>query len=85
MRKVSGIDDAAARRRFVGSDTTLLWLIKHAAGAETRWVLWSFAGEVDQVRDDAVGPDDTLAAAIDEYQATWACVGPTVSAASLDD
>lgn len=85
VRKVTGLDDAAARRRFVGSDTTLLWLIKHAAGAETRWVLWSFAGEVDHVRDDTVGPDDTLRAAIDEYQAIWARVDTTVSAASLDD
>ena len=85
VRKVTGIDDDSARRRLVGTETTLLWLIKHAAGAETRWVLWSFAGEVDNVRDDDVGPDDTLAAAIGEYQAIWARVDAVVSAASLDD
>jgi hypothetical protein len=85
VRKVTGIDDAAARRRFVDSDTTLLWLVKHSAGAEARWVLWSFAGQVDSVRDDAVDPDDTLAAAIDEYRATWASVDAVVSAADLDD
>jgi hypothetical protein len=84
VRKVSGIDDEAARRRFVASDTTLLWLIKHAAGAETRWVLWSFAREVGHVRDDAVGPDDTLAAAIEEYRATWDRVDSVVAGASLD-
>jgi hypothetical protein len=84
VRKVSGIDDEAARRRFVGSDTTLLWLIKHAAGAEMRWVLWSFAGEVGHVRDDGVGPDDTLAAAIEEYRATWDRVDSVVAAANLD-
>ena len=85
VRKVTGIDDGAARRRFVGSDTTLLWLVKHAAGAEARWVLWSFAGQVDGVRDDAVGPDDTLAAAVNDYRTTWARVDAVVSAASLDD
>ena len=85
VRKVTGIDDASARRRFVGSDTTLLWLVKHAAGAEARWVLWSFAGQVDAVRDDAVGPDDTLAGVTDEYRTTWVRVDAVVSAASLDD
>jgi hypothetical protein len=86
VRKVAGIDDESARRRFVDSDTTLLWLIKHAAGAEARWVLWGFAGQVDGVRrDDTVGPDDTVAAVVDEYRATWARVDAVVSAASLDD
>jgi hypothetical protein len=85
VRKATGIDDASARRRFVGSDTTLMWLVKHAAGAEARWVLWSFAGQVDGVRDDAVGPDDTLATVIDEYRTTWVRVDAVVSAASLDD
>jgi hypothetical protein len=85
VRKVTGIDDESARRRFVGSDTTLLWLVKHAAGAEARWVLWSFAGQVDGVRDDAVGPDDSLSTAVDEYRTTWALVDFVVAAASLDD
>jgi hypothetical protein len=30
VRKVAGLDDAAARRSPVGSGTSLLWLIKHA-------------------------------------------------------
>jgi hypothetical protein len=85
VRKVTGIDDESARRRFVGSDTTLLWLVRHAAGAEVRWVLWSFAGQVDGVREDAVGPDDTLADAVNGYRTTWARVDLVVSAASLDD
>jgi hypothetical protein len=85
VRKVTGVDDESARRRLVDSDTTLLWLVKHASGAEARWVLCGFAGQVDVVRDDAVDPDDTLAAAIDEYRATWASVDAVVSAADLDD
>jgi hypothetical protein len=85
VRKVSGIDDETAQRRLVSSGTTLLWLIKHAAGAEARWVLWAFAGQVDAVRNDAVGPDDTLDNAVQEYRETWARVDAVASAASLDD
>lgn len=85
VRKVSDIDDDAARHRFVPSDTTLLWLVKHAAGAETPWVLWSFAGQVDGVRDDAVTSDDTLQSVIAEYRDTWARVDEVVSAADLND
>jgi len=84
VRKVAGLDDASARRRFVGSDTTLLWLVKHAAGAEARWVLWSFAREVTSVRDDAVDPDDTLASVVADYRDTWARVDAVFSASSLD-
>lgn len=85
VRKVTGIDDAEAGRRFVGSDTTLLWLIKHAAGAEQRWVLWRFAGALDHVRDDAVGPDDTIATVVEDYRTTWARVDAVVDAADLED
>jgi hypothetical protein len=84
-RKVAGIDEDAARRRLVGSDTTLLWLVKHCAGAEARWVLWSFAGQADQFRDDAVVPEDTLASVIDVYRDTWSRVDAVVAAADLDD
>jgi Protein of unknown function (DUF664) len=38
LRKVEWLDDAAAGRQFVGSGTTLLWLIKHMARAEVTWV-----------------------------------------------
>jgi hypothetical protein len=33
LRKVTGLDDDAARREFVGTGTTLLWLTKHLARA----------------------------------------------------
>ena len=85
VRKVEGIDDEMARRRLVGSDTTLLWLAKHAAGAEARWVLHGFAGQEDALRDDAVGADDNLATAVAEYRETWTRVDAVVAAASLDD
>ena len=49
-------------------------------------MLWSFAGQVEGVRrDDTVGPEDTLAAVVDEYRKTWARVDAVVSAAGLDD
>lgn len=85
VRKVSGLDEAPARRRFVGSDTTLLWLVKHAAGAEARWVLWNFAHQVESVRGDTLLPEDTVAGVIEEYRATWAQVDAVVASASLED
>jgi Protein of unknown function (DUF664) len=71
VRKVAGLDDAAARRSPVNSGTSLLWLIKHMARAEITWVLRRFAGQDVVIPDDVAGPDDTLAAAIGFYRATW--------------
>lgn len=85
IRKVAGIDDAVARRRLVGSATTLLWLIKHAAGAEARWVLWSFAQERDPIPNDELRPEDTLVTAVERYRATWTRVDAVIAAADLDD
>ncbi len=86
VRKVSGVSEDAARQRFVGSDTTLLWLAKHMARAELIWFAYRFAGEdLSAVTDDTVQPDDTLAAAIDFYRATWVRIDAIVDAApSLD-
>jgi uncharacterized protein DUF664 len=76
VKKVDGLDDDDARRRFVDSDTTLLWLINHLAVAETLWILIRFAGE------DAGLPaaSDTLAGAVDEYRRTWKRVDDIVAA-----
>jgi uncharacterized damage-inducible protein DinB len=84
VRKVAGVSDDTARRQLVGSGTSLLWLMKHMAHAEIVWVLRRFAGEDVGVPDDAVDPDDTVASAIDVYQATWNRVDEVVSTASLD-
>lgn len=85
LRKLEGIDEEAARRRIVPSETSLLWLVKHAAGAEMRWVLWSFAGAVDGVRDDALQPEDTIDTVANEYRETWTRVDAVVSSSNLDD
>ena len=85
VRKVTGIDDAAARETSVGSGTNLLWLTKHMARAESLWVLHRFAGEAAELPDESVYPDDTMAGAIEVYRATWVLVDDVVANASLDD
>ena len=80
VRKVDGVDAEGARRAFVGSGTTLLWLMKHIAHAETLWIVQRFAGEHADL-DGAVTTDDTIAAAIDAYRDTWVRVDAIVSAA----
>jgi hypothetical protein len=85
VRKVSGASDFDARRRMVPTDTTLLWLTKHLRRAEVMWVLIRFAGQDLVVPDDAVGHDDRLEAAIDDYRATWRDVDAVVDAHDLDD
>jgi hypothetical protein len=81
VRKASGVSDADARRAFVGSGTTLLWLMTHMAHAETLWIVQRFAGlpAVD------AGAPATLEAAIERYRAMWPRVDAIVAAADLDD
>jgi uncharacterized damage-inducible protein DinB len=85
VRKVAGLDEPATRRQLVGSGTTLLWLLKHLARAETLWIAHRFAGTDDPVPEDTVQPDDTLASAVAAYQDTWRRVDAIVAAASFDD
>jgi hypothetical protein len=85
VRKVAGVDEGAARRAYVTSGTTLLWLTKHMARAEALWILHRFAGLEELIADDAVGPEDTLAAAIATYRGVWPRIDSIVEAApSLD-
>jgi hypothetical protein len=85
VRKVAGVDDHRARNRYVASDTTLLWLLKHMVRAETVWLRHRFAGTDVEIPDDTVTSADTVAAAIDAYRATWATNDAIVASASLDD
>jgi len=80
VRKVAGVNDAVARHSPVGSGTTLLWLVKHMAAAETTWVLRRFAGH-DEDAGDTVGPSDTPGSVTAAYRATWARVDAVVDAA----
>lgn len=86
VRKVSGVDESGARRALVGSGTTLLWLTKHMARAESLWIKHRFAGERADLPDDTVHPGDTLQAAVEAYRAIWARTDSIVaSASSLDE
>jgi len=86
VRKVTGVDDAAARHALVGSGTTLLWLMKHMARAESLWIERRFAGGTVDLGDDPVDSGDSLAASVEAYRATWTRTDAIVwSAASLDE
>jgi hypothetical protein len=84
VRKVNGVDEGSARRPLVASGTSLLWLIKHMARAESLWILHRFAGEAGELPDDSVGPEDTMVAAVDSYRRTWARVDAIAASAPLD-
>jgi hypothetical protein len=86
VRKVTGVDDDAARRSPVASGTTLLWLVKHCCYGETIWVERRFAGLDVPLTGDAIDVEpDTLDAALAAYRATWARVDAIVAGAALDD
>lgn len=85
VRKVSGVDEVAARTSPVSSGTTLLGLMKHLTHAESLWLLQRFAGREDALPDESVRPEDTLVGAIVDYRANWDRVDSVVaSASSLD-
>lgn len=86
VRKVEDVSDADARRRLVASDTTLLWLLKHASNAELLWCCVLFADDGTAFTDDTVVEGDTVADAAAAYRATWARADAVVFAAgSLDE
>ncbi|MGA8454072.1 MAG: DUF664 domain-containing protein [Streptosporangiaceae bacterium] len=85
VRKVAGLDDAAARRSPVDSGTNLLWLIKHMASAEITWMLRRFVGQ-NVVPDGTPKPGDTIDSPIQFYWATWERVdGVAFKAVSLHE
>ncbi len=85
VRKVLGADPAAAASSPVPSGTSLLWLVKHLAGAEQMWFLARFAGQDVALDDDTVADTDTAENLVAAYQQAWARVDPVIAAADLDD
>jgi hypothetical protein len=85
VRKIDGVAEADARRAFVDSGTTLLWLAKHMTQAESVWIVHRFAAADDGIVDDTVHDDDTVAGALAAYQAMWNTVDAIVAGATLDD
>ena len=72
VRKVTGISEASARRQFVRTGTTLLWIVKHLSHAEILWLDVRFAGSDVENPSDVVTGDDSIGAAIEAYRSTWA-------------
>jgi len=62
-RKLDGLSEADVRRRLVPTRTTLLWLAKHVAAAETLWLQHIFTAEVerDELPDEDELDDETIA------------------------
>jgi uncharacterized damage-inducible protein DinB len=86
IRKITGVDEAAARQPVVASGTTLLWLVKHLAQAEIQWMVRRFAGVMAELPDAAVHSGDTAASVIDGYRSASARADAVALAAtSLDE
>ncbi|MDQ3327602.1 MAG: DinB family protein [Chloroflexota bacterium] len=89
LRKVSGLEDEALRRRLVPSQTTLLGLVKHLAYVERGWFQSVFARlEVEEPppEDDwRFEPDETAQAIFALYQSEVAISQQIVAGANLDD
>ena len=68
----------------MNSGTTLLWLIRHLAGAERLWIIHRFAGgqQPPLAHEASI---DTVDSALAAYRQTWADVDTVIAAtASLD-
>jgi uncharacterized damage-inducible protein DinB len=85
IRKVTGIDEDAARQPVVGSGTTLIWLVKHMAAAETLWIARRFAGQDAVVPDESVQSADTVGSVLSGYRAASAQADAIIATASLDE
>jgi uncharacterized damage-inducible protein DinB len=83
--KVEDLDDQAATEVSVPSGTTLLWLIQHLAGAETRWMVYRYLGEEPRDDDPGATPTGTVDHAVAEYRRAARRTDAIVTAAdSLD-
>ncbi len=85
VKKVLGVGEGAAKQSDLPTGTSLLWLVKHLARAESLWLLHRFAGQDAVIEDDRIGPGDTVQSAVAVYQQTWERTDAVVAAASLDE
>jgi hypothetical protein len=92
--KLRGLSEDDARRRLVPSLTTLIGIVKHAAGVERNWFQhWLAQRPREQIsgnaRGDAAswdpGPGETIADVIDEFGAACAESRQIAAGFSLDD
>jgi hypothetical protein len=81
VRKASGLSDEDARRRLVGSETTLLWLANHVAASQRNWILNRFAGG----SDPPLAPSETMEDAIAACRESWRVIDAVIDEHDLDD
>jgi hypothetical protein len=72
LKKLDGLDDEQLRRRLVVSDTTLLGVVQHLAGAERYWFGYMVGGDpryADVDMSMAIAPDRSTAEVVADYRA----------------
>lgn len=85
VRKLDGLTQDEARREFVPSGTSLLWIVKHLTNAELLWVCQRFVGRPVGLPGDALEPDDSIETVVQAYRAAWDTVDQVADSASLED
>jgi uncharacterized damage-inducible protein DinB len=97
VRKVRGVSEEDARRRLVGSATTLGGIVKHLRWVELNWFQRVLAGrpqtdlptppwtDEDPDADFRLEPDEPLEQVIAEYQAECAGSRQVAAGRALDD
>lgn len=95
ITKIDGLTDEQARTRFVGSDTTLIGIVRHLAEVERNWFRRRLRGEdapplyyseADLDGDFHPGPDWTVPEAVAAYERECAVSRVIVAdTASLDE
>jgi hypothetical protein len=81
LKKVEDLTDEQATRRFVPSDTTLLWLANHLGDATHLWFVVRFADGDDPLPP----PGATVAAAVARCRAQCALADGIIAEHDLDD
>lgn len=84
VRKLDGLSEDDARREFVPSGTTLLWIVKHLTKAELLWVGRRFARRDVVLPADTIDDTDTIDSVLSDYRDAWAVVDQIADAAPLD-
>ena len=70
IRKVEDLSEDAARTPLVPSGTSLLGMLRHLAGVELNWFVWSYEGPERPPWDDgfALTEGDTVAGTVAAYR-----------------
>ncbi len=86
-RKFDGVGEPEVRLSPVGSNTSLMWIVKHLARAESLWVIDRFAGEAfpPEWIDHTVHDGDTVEMVTARYRQVCQRVDEIVAIASLSD